>query len=133
MLEFEAQHSEDKFGRVDLDSFASAAYAFPEEEVSFVRMLPGNVSQCGVSSGRVHANRAWRGGTRTVIFCAAFPSIALDDVPLFNAKLQGGYNSRCIHCNMLRNLSATRVLSLRRSSERIAMSGSRNECAGPFC
>ncbi len=80
---------EDNLGE-SIDSFAYP-YAFPEEKVSFVRMLRETLVNAGYHQGvstRIGVARS----QEDCYFLCRLPINSLDDVPLFNAKLQGGYN-----------------------------------------
>jgi peptidoglycan/xylan/chitin deacetylase (PgdA/CDA1 family) len=72
------------------DSFAYP-YAFPEENAPFVRMLRDTLVGAGY-----HQGVSTRIGTarphEDCYFLRRLPMNSLDDIPLFDAKLQGGYD-----------------------------------------
>jgi peptidoglycan/xylan/chitin deacetylase (PgdA/CDA1 family) len=73
-----------------VDSFAYP-YAFPEENASFVRLVRETLIDAGYHQGvstRIGTARA----QEDCYFLRRLPMNSLDDRPLFDAKLQGGYD-----------------------------------------
>ena len=80
---------EDNLGEA-VDCFAYP-YAFPEQNVSFVRMLRDTLVEAGYHHGvSTRIGTARRQEDR--YFLRRLPVNALDDIPLFDAKLRGGYD-----------------------------------------
>ena len=80
---------EDNLGEA-VDSFAYP-YAFPEENTSFVRTLREMLVNAGYRQGvstRIGIVRS----REDRYFLCRLPINSLDDIPLFDAKLKGGYN-----------------------------------------
>lgn len=80
---------EDKIGD-SVDTFAYP-YAFPEANVSFVQMLRDTLINAGYHQGvstRIGVARP----QEDIYFLRRLPMNSLDDIPLFDAKLQGGYD-----------------------------------------
>jgi len=73
-----------------VDSFAYP-YAFPEDNVSFVQMLRDTLVDAGYHQG-VSTRIGTAGPQEDCYFLRRLPMNALDDVPLFGAKLRGGYD-----------------------------------------
>lgn len=80
---------EEKLG-CPVDSFAYP-YAFPEENVSFVRMLRDTLIDAGYHQG-VSTRIGMARQQEDCYFLRRLPMNSLDDIPLFNAKLQGKYD-----------------------------------------
>ncbi len=83
------QALEDNLGE-SVDSFAYP-YAFPEEKVSFVRMLRETLVAAGYGQG-VSTRIGRARPQEDCFFLRRLPMNSLDDIPLFQAKLQGGYD-----------------------------------------
>ena len=80
---------EDNLGE-PVDAFAYP-YAFPEQNVAFVRMLRDTLVDAGYGHGvstRIGVARP----PEDCYFLCRLPMNSLDDIPLFEAKLQGGYD-----------------------------------------
>jgi peptidoglycan/xylan/chitin deacetylase (PgdA/CDA1 family) len=80
---------EDNLGE-SVDGFAYP-YAFPEAKVSFVRMLRDTLVDAGYQQGvstRIGVARP----PEDRYFLRRLPMNSMDDIPLFDAKLQGGYD-----------------------------------------
>jgi len=80
---------EDNIGE-SVDAFAYP-YAFPEANVSFVQMLRDTLIDAGYQQGvstRIGVARA----QEDPFFLRRLPMNSRDDIPLFDAKLQGGYD-----------------------------------------
>jgi peptidoglycan/xylan/chitin deacetylase (PgdA/CDA1 family) len=80
---------EDNLGEV-VDSFAYP-YAFPEDNVSFVRMLRDTLVDAGYHHG-VSTRIGTAGPQEDRYFLRRLPMNSLDDIPLLDAKLHGGYD-----------------------------------------
>ncbi len=80
---------EDNIGE-SVDSF-SYPYAFPEEKASFTRMLRDTLITCGYDQG-VSTRIGLARQKEDRYFLRRLPINSLDDVALFGAKLQGGYD-----------------------------------------
>ena len=83
------QTIEDNLGE-SVDSFAYP-FAFPEENSSFVRMLRSVLVEAGYHQG-VSTRIGTVRGREDRYFLRRLPMNSLDDVSLFSAKLQGGYD-----------------------------------------
>ena len=80
---------EDHLGE-SVNSF-SYPYAFPEEKSSFTRMLRDTLTACGYGQGvstRIGVARP----NEDRYFLRRLPINSLDDMALFSAKLEGGYD-----------------------------------------
>jgi peptidoglycan/xylan/chitin deacetylase (PgdA/CDA1 family) len=73
-----------------VDSF-SYPFAFPEENTSFVRMLRDTLIDAGYHQG-VSTRIGTAHPKEDPYFLRRLPMNSLDDRPLFDAKLQGGYD-----------------------------------------
>jgi peptidoglycan/xylan/chitin deacetylase (PgdA/CDA1 family) len=73
-----------------VDSFAYP-FAFPEENVPFVRMLRNALVDAGYRQG-VSTRIGMARQQEDCFFLRRLPVNSLDDIPLFEAKLQGGYD-----------------------------------------
>jgi len=80
---------EDNLGE-SVDSF-SYPFAFPEENSSFVRLLRNLLVESGYHQG-VSTRIGTARGREDRYFLRRLPINSLDDVSLFEAKLQGGYD-----------------------------------------
>jgi peptidoglycan/xylan/chitin deacetylase (PgdA/CDA1 family) len=80
---------EDNLGEA-ADCFAYP-YAFPEDNVSFVRMLRDTLVEAGYRQG-VSTRIGTARPQEDCYFLRRLPMNALDDIPLFDAKLRGGYD-----------------------------------------
>jgi peptidoglycan/xylan/chitin deacetylase (PgdA/CDA1 family) len=80
---------EDNLGE-PADCFAYP-YAFPEDNVSFVRMLRDTLVEAGYRQG-VSTRIGTARPQEDCYFLRRLPMNALDDIPLFDAKLRGGYD-----------------------------------------
>ena len=83
------QTLEDNLGEA-VDCFAYP-YAFPEQNVSFVRMLRDTLVEAGYHHG-VSTRIGTARRQEDCYFLRRLPMNALDDIPLFDAKLRGGYD-----------------------------------------
>jgi hypothetical protein len=83
------QTIEDSLGE-SVDSF-SYPFAFPEENRPFVRMLRNELIESGYDHG-VSTRIGTARGQEDRYFLRRLPVNSLDDVSLFSAKLQGGYD-----------------------------------------
>ena len=83
------QALEDNLGEA-VDSFAYP-YAFPEQNVSFVQMLRDTLVDAGYHHG-VSTRIGTARPQEDCYFLRRLPMNTLDDIPLFDAKLQGGYD-----------------------------------------
>lgn len=83
------QTIEDNLGE-SVESFAYP-FAFPEENSSFVRMLRQVLVESGYRQG-VSTRIGTARGREDRYFLRRLPMNSLDDVSLFGAKLQGGYD-----------------------------------------
>jgi peptidoglycan/xylan/chitin deacetylase (PgdA/CDA1 family) len=83
------QTIEDNLGE-SVDSFAYP-FAFPEENRPFVRMLRNELIESGYHHG-VSTRIGTARGQEDRYFLRRLPMNSLDDVSLFSAKLQGGYD-----------------------------------------
>jgi peptidoglycan/xylan/chitin deacetylase (PgdA/CDA1 family) len=66
-------------------------YAFPEQNASFVRMLRDTLADAGYQQG-VSTRIGVAQPQEDHYFLRRLPMNSLDDIPLFDAKLQGGYD-----------------------------------------
>ena len=73
-----------------VDSFAYP-YAFPEQNASFVRMLRDTLIDAGYHQG-VSTRIGTARPQEDRYFLRRLPMNSLDDIPLFDAKLRGGYD-----------------------------------------
>jgi len=80
---------EDNLGE-SVDGFAYP-YAFPEEKVAFVRMLRDTLADAGYHEG-VSTRIGTARPQEDPYFLRRLPMNSLDDIPLFDAKLRGGYD-----------------------------------------
>jgi peptidoglycan/xylan/chitin deacetylase (PgdA/CDA1 family) len=80
---------EDNLGE-SVDSFAYP-FAFPEENSSFVRMLRNVLLESGYHQG-VSTRIGTARQQEDRYFLRRLPMNSLDDIPLFDAKLEGGYD-----------------------------------------
>jgi peptidoglycan/xylan/chitin deacetylase (PgdA/CDA1 family) len=80
---------EDNLGE-PVDGFAYP-YAFPEEKVSFVRMLRDTLADAGYHQG-VSTRIGTARPQEDRYFLRRLPMNSMDDIALFDAKLQGGYD-----------------------------------------
>jgi peptidoglycan/xylan/chitin deacetylase (PgdA/CDA1 family) len=83
------QALEDNLGE-SVDSFAYP-YAFPEQNVSFVQMLRNTLVDAGYRQG-VSTRIGTARPQEDCYFLRRLPVNAMDDIPLFDAKLRGGYD-----------------------------------------
>jgi len=83
------QTIEDNLGE-SVDSFAYP-FAFPEQDSSFVRMLRKVLVESGYRHG-VSTRIGTARGKEDPYFLRRLPMNSLDDISLFSAKLQGGYD-----------------------------------------
>jgi peptidoglycan/xylan/chitin deacetylase (PgdA/CDA1 family) len=83
------QAIEDKLGEA-VESFAYP-YAFPENNASFVRMLRETLIDAGYRQG-VSTRIGTARPQEDCYFLRRLPVNAMDDIPLFDAKLRGGYD-----------------------------------------
>ena len=83
------QTIEDHLGE-SVDSFAYP-FAFPEENVAFVRMLRETLVDAGYHQG-VSTRIGMARQQEDYYFLRRLPVNSLDDIQLFEAKLQGGYD-----------------------------------------
>jgi peptidoglycan/xylan/chitin deacetylase (PgdA/CDA1 family) len=80
---------EEKMG-CPVDCFAYP-FAFPEENVSFVRMVRATLIEAGYRLG-VSTRIGMARQQEDCYFLPRLPMNSMDDIPLFDAKLQGGYD-----------------------------------------
>lgn len=80
---------EDKLGE-SVDSF-SYPFAFPEADKPFIRLLRKHLVDSGYDQG-VSTCIGTACSEEDSYFLSRVPMNSLDDIPLFSAKLQGGYN-----------------------------------------
>jgi peptidoglycan/xylan/chitin deacetylase (PgdA/CDA1 family) len=83
------QTLEDNLGEA-VESFAYP-YAFPEDDVPFVRMLRDTLVDAGYQQG-VSTRIGTARPQEDCYFLRRLPMNSMDDTPLFDAKLRGGYD-----------------------------------------
>lgn len=92
-IEYEIRHSkeaiEDKLGE-SIDSF-SYPFAFPEEDKEFTKYLRDILQKFGYKYG-VSTRIGTASKKDDIYFLKRIPVNSCDDIPLFKAKLEGGYD-----------------------------------------